>query len=92
MWNVADNRVNIALFISLLYYVGALLMYHTSIEDLTRRPRISKSEWKKWKINIVKYLNYSVPNEPVAGFRDNVQRGKCNKTRFIDLVGNTMLW
>ena len=95
MWNLADNRVNIALFVSLLYYVGALLMYHTNIEDNTRRPSISKSEWKRWQINIVKHLNYSVPNEPVDGFRDNMKRGKCKKTRYITVqdigqLGNQM--
>ena len=88
------NRVNIAVITSLLY-VCALLMYHASNEDHTRRPSISKSELKKWQINIVKHLNYSVPNEPVFGFRDNMQRGKCNEARFITVedigqLGNQM--
>ena len=83
MWNRVSsrrwNRVSIAVITSLLY-VSALLVYYTSIQ----RPNITKSEWKRWQSNIVKHLNYTAPpDEPVAGFRDNVQRGKCNKRRFI---------
>ena len=91
MWSLTINRVGIAVITSLLY-VSVLLVYYTSIIG---RPNINKSEWKRWQSSIVKHLNYTVPDEPVAGFRDNVQRGKCSKRRFITVqdigrLGNQM--
>ena len=87
------------LVITSLQFVNAILMYYIGNEDEMWQPKIEK-RWhpnieKRWQSNIIKHLNYSVPDEPVSGFRDNMQRGKCNKSSFITVedigqLGNQM--